>query len=170
MKKKWVERKFLFENLEGTFLNIIERLEGTPLRLEAKIYGLSNEDLKCSFDGKWSIQVHLGHLLTLESLWLGRLEDMLNEEKELRAWNASNKETESANFNEGHLETIFDDFSTIRFGLCETLRKLDAECETLSAIHSRLQTPVRLLDLVYFIAEHDDHHLAVIENIKRNIA
>lgn len=170
MEKKWVERKFLLENLEGTYLNIIERLEGTPLRLEAKIYGLSKEELTHSPDGKWSIQVHLGHLLTLESLWLGRLEDMIGGKKELRAWEITNSETEEGNFNDGHLETIFDDFTTIRLGFCQALRQLADECESLSGQHPRLKVPVRLLDMVYFIAEHDDHHLAAMEEIKSNLS
>jgi hypothetical protein len=28
------------------------------------------------------------------------------------------------------------------------------------ARHPRLGTPMRLIDLAYFVAEHDDHHLA----------
>lgn len=168
MDKKWVDRTFLFENLEGTYPNILERLSGTPMRVAAKIEDLSPEQLTHSPQGSWSIQVHVGHLLTLESLWLGRLDDMVMGKEELRAWNITNEETELANFNEGHLETIFDDFATIREGFCEALRKLEDECESLGALHPRLKVPVRLLDLVYFIAEHDDHHLAVMEKIKRS--
>jgi hypothetical protein len=29
-----------------------------------------------------------------------------------------------------------------------------------SAQHPRLGTPMRLIDLAYFVAEHDNHHLA----------
>ena len=29
-----------------------------------------------------------------------------------------------------------------------------------SALHPRLRQPMRTLDLAYFVAEHDDHHLA----------
>lgn len=31
-----------------------------------------------------------------------------------------------------------------------------------SAIHPRLGTPMKLIDLAFFVAEHDDHHLAQI--------
>jgi hypothetical protein len=31
-----------------------------------------------------------------------------------------------------------------------------------TALHPRLNVPMRVLDWAYFIAEHDDHHLAQI--------
>jgi hypothetical protein len=39
------------------------------------------------------------------------------------------------------------------------LERLDDELER-CVVHPRLGTPMRLVDLAYFIAEHDDHHLA----------
>jgi uncharacterized damage-inducible protein DinB len=170
MDNKWVDRKFQFDHLDGTYLNILERLEGTPLRLEAKLDGLSEEELTASPDGKWSIQVHLGHLLTLESLWLGRLDDMVMGKEELRAWETTNLETKEANFNEGHLPTILEDFSTMREGFCDALRLLEGECDTMSAFHPRLKAPLSLIEMAYFIAEHDDHHLAVMEKIKGSLS
>jgi hypothetical protein len=37
-----------------------------------------------------------------------------------------------------------------------------------SALHPRLKTPMRLLDLAFFVAEHDDHHLATISELLRS--
>jgi len=37
----------------------------------------------------------------------------------------------------------------------------------LTAHHPRLNMPMRLIDLAYFIAEHDDHHLACITDLIR---
>jgi len=37
-----------------------------------------------------------------------------------------------------------------------------------SALHPRLKTPMRLLDLAFFVAEHDDHHLATISELIRS--
>ena len=36
-----------------------------------------------------------------------------------------------------------------------------------SALQPRLKTKIRVIDLVFFIAEHDDHHLARISELKR---
>jgi hypothetical protein len=38
------------------------------------------------------------------------------------------------------------------------------------AWHPRLKVRIRVLDLVFFIAEHDDHHLARISELKRLFA
>jgi len=34
-----------------------------------------------------------------------------------------------------------------------------------AALHPRLQQPMRVLDLAFFVAEHDDHHLAHITRL-----
>jgi len=34
-----------------------------------------------------------------------------------------------------------------------------------SSLHPRLKTPMRIVDLAYFVAEHDDHHIAAIREI-----
>jgi hypothetical protein len=37
-----------------------------------------------------------------------------------------------------------------------------------AAKHPRLGKPMRLIDLVLFVAEHDEHHLARITQLKRH--
>jgi hypothetical protein len=38
-----------------------------------------------------------------------------------------------------------------------------------SALHPRLKTPMRTMDLFLFVAEHDDHHLATISSIETRL-
>ena len=40
------------------------------------------------------------------------------------------------------------------------LEKYDEAFITRTALHPRLLTPMRVIDLCFFVAEHDDHHLA----------
>ena len=47
------------------------------------------------------------------------------------------------------------------------LDNYDATFAERTALHPRLQQKVRVIDLVFFIAEHDDHHLARISELKR---
>ena len=52
----------------------------------------------------------------------------------------------------------------------EFVRRLDTFDETFvqrTAIHPRLQMRIRVLDLCFFIAEHDDHHLARVPELER---
>jgi len=39
---------------------------------------------------------------------------------------------------------------------------LDHAVFSQTLLHPRLQQPLRLVDHLYFVAEHDDHHLAKI--------
>jgi len=38
--------------------------------------------------------------------------------------------------------------------------ELDSSLLSRAIPHPRLKTPMRLVDHLYFVAEHDDHHLA----------
>jgi hypothetical protein len=37
------------------------------------------------------------------------------------------------------------------------------------ALHPRLNVRIRVLDLAFFIAEHDDHHLARISELRQDL-
>ena len=45
------------------------------------------------------------------------------------------------------------------------LEQLTEEQIFLSALHPRLKTPMRTIDLFLFVADHDDHHLARITEL-----
>ena len=47
-----------------------------------------------------------------------------------------------------------------REALVHRLEELQVDQVGIVAFHPRLQKPMRLLDWLYFVAEHDDHHLA----------
>ena len=60
--------------------------------------------------------------------------------------------------------------------LTEGRKELVAQLELLTeaqvqrvALHPRLQQPMRLLDWIYFLAEHDDHHLALARSAISNV-
>ena len=163
---KWFDRKFNFENDQNIFPSILERLEGTPLRLYAKTVGLSEEQANYREDDKWSIKEQIGHLTDLEGLWQGRLADILNGEEYLRSWDLENKKTTNANHNAKALSELLSEFEAARKVTMQKLRSLDESQVFLSALHPRLHQPMRLMDLFQFVAEHDDHHLAVIQQLK----
>lgn len=52
------------------------------------------------------------------------------------------------------------------------VRRLDELEDALverTALHPRLEQPMRVLDHVVFVAEHDDHHLAEVTRLKRTM-
>jgi len=149
----------------GVLPAIIERLAGTPARVEELTSGLDDQLLSIKPDGKWSIKEEIGHLSDLEPLWSGRLDDFINREPELKAADLTNRKTHEASHNKTSLSTLLDNFRKERRRLVARLISLD-EYELLhAALHPRLKTPMRVIDLAYFVAEHDDHHLASIRSI-----
>ncbi len=166
----WFERVFSFDLAQGMFPNVVERLRGTPARIEDRISGLPGEKLVKRDGDSWSIQENIGHLLDLEPLWLGRLDDLKNGLKTLRPADLENRKTHEANHNATAIESILTSFRMARSNFVEQLDELDEALVCSTALHPRLNSPMRTLDLAFFVAEHDDHHLARITDIMRTFA
>ena len=164
---KWFDRKFDFSFEQNIFPSIIERLQGTPILLNHKINQIATEYLTVKPEGKWSIQENIGHLIDLEPLWHGRLEDILNGTEYMRPADLENQKTNSANHNEKEIEELLNEFVNLRQRTLNSLIMLNEKEVYKYALHPRLKTPMRTMDLFLFVAEHDDHHLARISELNK---
>jgi len=158
----WFDRKVDVSITQNIMPSVIERLEGTPIRLREKMRHIDPSLYTVKPDGKWSILEHIGHLADLEPLWQERLDDILSEQKELRPTDLDNKKTTKANHNSKSLIELLNNFQVLREITLSKLRDLREEDVFKSALHPRLKIPMRTIDLFIFVAEHDDHHLAKI--------
>jgi hypothetical protein len=163
----WFERRFSFDLPVWMYPNVVERLRGTPARLEDRLLNLPRELLIKRDDDKWSIQEHAGHLLDLEALEAARLEDYAAGRETLTPADLQNRKTYEAEHNSKEIGEILKAFRKERIEFVERLEALDAEFIERSAIHPRLKIPMRVIDLAFFKAEHDDHHLARISELIR---
>ena len=161
----WFERKFDFNFPIGLFPIILERLRGTVSQLEASIKNIPEEKLSIKKDGKWSVKELIGHLYDLEELWYGRIDDFLAHKEVLRAADLSNTKTHEAGHNSKTIEALLNQFLTERKKLIERVQDLDEATVSVVALHPRLQTPMRLIDSLFFVAEHDDHELTKIRGL-----
>lgn len=166
---KWFDRKFDFDNEQNIFPSIHERLLGTPLRLEEKFKSIPSAILKDRIDNTWSIKENVGHLIDLEPLWQGRFEDIKNGQLELRVADLQNTKTNLANHNDTPIDELLSTFRQLRQHTIRLLENIDDITIFKSALHPRLKTPMRTMDLFLFVAEHDDHHLARITEIVKII-
>jgi uncharacterized damage-inducible protein DinB len=164
----WFDRKFEFSATENIMPSLIERLEGTPVRLREKMRKIDPAFYTVKPGGKWSMLEHIGHLADLEPLWQGRLDDILQGQRELRPTDLANTKTTEANHNSKPLAELLDVFEQLRKITLARLNDLKDEDVFRSALHPRLKTPMRTIDLFTFVAEHDDHHLATITAIARS--
>ena len=163
----WYERQFEFAFPAELYPNLCIRLRGTPARVEELVRNTSHRNLTRKPDEKWSAQEHAGHLLDLESLWLKRLEDFVQGRAQLSTTDLSNRKTHEANYNSHAIEDVLTDFRKARLRLVERAGEVDPALYSRVLVHPRLQKPMRLVDHLYFVAEHDDHHLASIWQLIR---
>ncbi len=161
----WVERKFDFNFPPGIFPSVLERFRGTPARLEELAAGLSKEILTRKIKGKWSIQEHAGHLVDLEELGERRIRDFLKRAEILSPADITNRATDEANYNLMEMKEILLKFRKARESLVNKLEKLKETEIQLTSIHPRLKQKMRIIDWIYFMCEHDDHHLTSIRKI-----
>ena len=166
---EWFKRQFSFELPIEMFANVVERVRGTPAHLEELTCSLSREALTRRDGDKWSIQEQAGHLLDLEELWLKRLDDFEAGRDPLAAADLTNRKTHEANHNANMIENILGAFRKERM---EFVRQLDNSDEALvqrTGLHPRLNTRIRVIDHIFFVAEHDDHHLRTIDELKSQV-
>ncbi len=162
---KWFKRKFDFAFEQNIFPSIIERLEGTPILLEHKIRQIPSGKLAVKYNNSWSIKENIGHLIDIEPLWEGRLDDVLSGEEYMRPADLENKKTDEAGHNETEINDLLNAFSEARKPILRKLKNLTEKQVYQFALHPRLKKPMRIMDLFLFVAEHDDHHLARITEL-----
>ncbi|MEM7414606.1 MAG: DinB family protein [Gemmatimonadota bacterium] len=166
MQRVWFERAFELGLPRSHALEIVERLRGTPARLEERLHGVGRDILlrRPAVDGSasWSIQEHVGHLVDLEALWLARVDDLAEGADVLTEADLENRATWDAGHNERPLDDVLASFRSHRATLVSRLESLGDDGWSSTSLHPRLRQPMSAVDLAFFVAEHDDHHLATI--------
>ena len=74
----------------------------------------------------------------------------------------TNRATTDANHNARNVDDLLSGFRTARIELVRLLTNADDTIVARTAVHPRLERELRLIDHMEFVADHDDHHLAVI--------
>lgn len=156
----WFERNLTFGLPKEMLPYYLERLEGTPIRIERKVRGISNDVLSNRLNNKWSIKQHLGHLAEVDEIANKRIAEMISGVPVL-----SPAVFEPKDYNPWPIEKVLDYFRSNRM---KNLRAYEAVSENdllKSSMHPRLKVPMTPVDLAWFDAEHDDHHLVKINEI-----
>ncbi|MFQ5628077.1 MAG: DinB family protein [bacterium] len=167
---QWFERKFTLGLPAWMFPNLIERLRGLPPRLEMQV-GLLPPKISTWRDiDSWSIQEHVGHLLDLEELWAARLDDFEAGKETLTPADLQNRKTHEANHNAQSNRDLLIALRKERFTIVKRLETYDEDFVQKPALHPRLNQPMNVVDLAFFVAEHDDHHIAAITALMRKLS
>ena len=168
MQEQWTARRFVFDLPVERIDIVVSRLRGTAQRIAAAAHGLPDDVLRRRAGQAWSVQEHVGHLHDLEALHLRRLDELAAGAATLSAADMQNRATWDAGHNDRPFAEVFAAFVASRNELLERLARLDAVGLARHGLHPRLQQAMRAIDVAFFSAEHDDHHVARIEALVRS--
>lgn len=163
--KKWFERKFEFDFGPDHYAAIYLQLKQAPDRLRQVSDGIEAAVLANQPEGGWSIKEHTGHLSVMEPIWRIRFHDIDKGAPVLSPADLTNRATSEANFNLSDIGGLLDQFLAERMTTLALLDNLNMLDESRTSLHPRMQQPMRMIDLAYFVAEHDEHHILRIREI-----
>ena len=158
----FARRGLNFDFPTDIYPNLISRLRGAPLRAAFSGEGITQLECSRKIDSRWSALENLGHLLDLEELWQLRVSEFLAGQTEITARNMKLQGAPEARYNERDWPGLVSEFASARRLLVERFDLLEPEQFELRSFHPLLRRELRLVDALYFMTEHDDHHLALI--------
>jgi hypothetical protein len=162
MKKvEWFERQFTFALPKGLLPFHLERLEGAISRIKNKVTGISDEILSEKLDGKWSIKENIAHLAEVDEIALKRIDEMTSGVSPMSPAVIQ----PGKNYNVLPIGEVVDFFTENRKKNLEKYKSLSDEDLSKSSLHPRLKVMMNPVDLAWFDAEHDDHHLVRVNEI-----
>jgi uncharacterized damage-inducible protein DinB len=163
---KWFDREFDLGFGPEKYAAIYHRLKSAPQRLRQSANGLSESTLIDRPGGKWSIKEQAAHLSVMEPLWRVRFLDIRTRKPTLTVADLTNSATTDGGFNAVSMDELLRQFDTQRTETLQLLDSIDVLDTTCTSLHPRLKQPMRIIDLAYFVAEHDDHHITIIKEMR----
>ncbi len=163
-KLQWFERVFSFGLPKGMLPFYIERLEGTSSRIEKKVGGIPERILSYRLDNKWSVKENIGHLAEVDEIANKRIDEMIAGISPM-----SPAVFEPRPYHDWDISTVLAYFRSNRRKNIERYKSLTSSELGKSALHPRLKLMMTPVDLAWFDAEHDDHHLVRINEILASV-
>ena len=160
----WFERNLKFGYPIEMLPYFLERLDGTFVRLETKVKGISNEVLSQQVNGKWSVKQNIGHLAEVDEINFRRIGEMIAGVAQLSPAVFEPKK----DYNGQDVKDVLRYFQETRLNNIKRYTSLTEVELTKSSMHPRLKVQITPVDLAWFDAEHDDHHLVTINNILKS--
>jgi hypothetical protein len=157
----WFERQFTFGLPAGMLPFYLERLEGAISRIEKKVAGISNDVLSKKLDDKWSVKENIAHLAEVDEIALKRIDEMRQGISPLSPAVIQ----PGRDYNAQSILEVLAFFMNNRKKNLEKYRGLTDGDLAKSSLHPRLKVQMTPVDLAWFDAEHDDHHLVRINEI-----
>jgi hypothetical protein len=160
MQLQWFERVFTFGLPKGMLPFFLERLAGTLPRIENKIKNVPEELLSARPENKWSVKENIGHLAEVDDIALKRIDEMVTGVSPMTP-----AVFEPRPYHEWRIREVMDYFRESRNRNLARYKSLTSADLDKSSLHPRLKVMMSPVDLAWFDAEHDDHHLVRVNKI-----
>jgi len=160
MALPWFERNLKFGYPKEMLPFLLERLEGTIIRIDQKVKGVSDKTLSVRLNEKWSIKENIGHLAEVDEIANKRIDEMVNGTAVM-----SPAVFEPQDYSTWPIGKVLQLFSKNRAANIKKYNAIKEEDLLKSSMHPRLKVMMTPIDLAWFDAEHDDHHLVKINEI-----
>lgn len=164
-KVRWMERRFVFGLPAGMLPFYLERLRGTAARIEEKVRGLPEDILSEKLDGKWSVKQNMGHLAEIDEIADKRIDEILAGVTPMSPAVFEPKH----DYNAMAVTDVLAFFRESRARNLAHYSALTADELVRSSLHPRLKEQMTAVDLAWFDAEHDDHHLERMNEIIKTL-
>jgi hypothetical protein len=161
----WFERKLAFDKPKEMLPYYLERLMGTIVRLENKVKGVPREILTTQLNGKWSVHQNIGHLAEVDEVANRRIDEMV---LGIAVMSPAVFEPKQ-DYNSIPVDEVLAFFRKRRTENINKYLTLQENDLVKSSVHPRLKVKMTPVDLAWFDAEHDDHHLVKITEIIHNL-
>jgi hypothetical protein len=156
----WFERNLVFEKPVEMLPYFLERLEGTVARIAQKVKSIDDSVLSIRFQDKWSIKQNIGHRAEVDEVANKRIDEMV-----AGIATMSPAVFEPQDYNSWPIERVLNFFRENREKNIIKFRSLSTDNLSKASMHPRLKVRMTPVDLAWFDAEHDDHHLVKISQI-----
>jgi hypothetical protein len=160
----WFERKLTFGATKDMLPYFLERMGGTLVRIAEKVKYVPEVTLSTRFNDKWSIKQNIGHLAEVDEINNRRIGEMIAGISPMSPAVFEPK----GDYNAMSIAAVLDYFNKTRKENMARYSQLNDEELGKASLHPRLKVMMTPVDLAWFDAEHDDHHLVKINFILKN--
>src|SRR4051812_12901327 len=160
----WFERNLKFGLPAVMLPYYLERLDGTFVRMQEKVKGVPDVILSNRLDNKWSVKQNIGHLAEVDQIANKRMDEIVAGKEVL-----SPAVFEPQDYNPWSVEEVLEFFHKTRRENIKKYKSLSESDLRKSSVHPRLKVQMTPVDLAWFDAEHDDHHMVRMNEIIQSL-
>jgi len=157
----WFERNMVFGKPKEMLPYFLERLDGTIVRIQSKVKGVSETSLAKQLDSKWSVKQNVGHLADVEEIGNKRIQEIISGISPMSPAVVEPK----LDYNNIPMSEIIERLAKFRNENIVKYQSLSEADLDKTSLHPRFKVLMTPVDLAWFKAEHDDHHLVKINFI-----